>query len=114
MWFCKLQILSSAIRTADIVFTCDELVNVAINALPAKALATLAALDWINHDVLAQAAVKESVVFMGLGCSSAILLQSFADLVFRQGRFSLQKQRARCILLLVPWNKLRPRLILSH
>ena len=114
MWFHKLQILSSAIRTADIVFTCDELVNVAINALPTKALATLAALDWLNHDVLAQTAVKESVVFFGLGCSSAILLQSFADLVFRQGRFSLQKQRARCILLFVPWNKLRPRLILSH
>lgn len=109
----ELQILRAAVRTANVVFAGDELVNVAIDALPAKALATLAALDWFNHDVLAQAAVKESIVLVSLGCS-AIFLLGFADLVSCQGGSSLKKKGTCCILLLVPWNKLRLRVILSH
>ena len=55
------KILAWAIGADNIEILCDELVNVIIDALFAKAFATLAALARLNHHIFAEKAVKKLV-----------------------------------------------------
>lgn len=61
----QLEICRAAIGADYLVVAGDQLVDVAIDALLAEALATFVALTWFNEHIFAENAVEERVV---LGC----------------------------------------------
>ena len=59
----KFECGRGAIRALDLVIALDQLTDIVIDTRLAKALSTLVAFSWVNHHVLAKAAVKQCVVF---------------------------------------------------
>lgn len=88
----------AAIGAADLVVSSNHLVNVFVDALLAESFAALVTLTRIEHHILTQGAVEQSVVFLFLnlrtfsrGCCASL------DLRASQGRSALQ-DHWNCVL----------------
>ena len=106
MWVDKFECGRGTIWALDLVITLNELADVVIDARFAKALSTLVALAWVNHDVLAKTAVKQRVVLYCLVWRLLIKTLCSINLGRCKGHSSLHYQWAACILRIF-WHKLR-------
>ena len=111
----EVKIICAAVGAHYLVVTSYKLVNVAIDAALAKAFAALSALFGLDHDILAQTAIKEGVMRRFITVRIDSSLANPVDLVLSQCCLA-QKYHWACTFLIffVPGHKLGPVLILSH
>ena len=89
----KLERWIATVGACHFVVTLNQLVDVIIDMLPTEAFAALVALSWIQHNILAQDAVKESIMFNFSICGSCIRLDTL-DLLRIQCCFPHENERA--------------------
>ena len=89
----KLERWIATVGACHFVFTLNQLVDVIIDMLPTEAFAALVALSWIQHNILAQDAVKESIMLNFSIWSSCIRLNTL-DLLRIQCCFPHENERA--------------------